>query len=82
MDPAVITVFLEYAAILDLQDLPNHGRLSLQAGTTVADLLRRGRVREDQLHTVVAALNDVRRRLDTVLQDGDRLALRLPVGGG
>jgi sulfur carrier protein ThiS len=77
-----VRIHLEYAAVIDLRTLPNNTELDLQKGSTVADVLRLAGVRENQLGYVIPAINGARRRVDTVLQDGDRLSLRLPVGGG
>jgi sulfur carrier protein ThiS len=77
-----VRIHLEYAAVLHLPGLPNGGEVELSAGSTVADLLRRGGVREDQLRYVIPIVDGTRRRIDTVLEAGDRLVLRLPLGGG
>ena len=77
-----IRIYLEYAAVLDLHDLPNNSDLDMDKGSTAADVLRLGGVRDDQLRYVIPVINGAKRRIDTVLQDGDRLSLRLPLGGG
>jgi hypothetical protein len=82
MPTHAIRIHLEYAAVLDLQGLPNRGELELPPGARVGDVLRLGGIRDEQAGYVISAVNGKRRRLDTVLQDGDRLSLRLPLGGG
>ena len=80
--PRRIRIHLEYAAVLELSGLPNGAHLDLPPGSTVADLLRRGGMREAHLGTVIPVVNGTRRRLEAPLEDGDRVSLRLPLGGG
>lgn len=55
-------------------------RLSLAAGSRLADLLARLGVPDEELKT--AFVNSRRQEGDYLLQDGDRVALFPPVAGG
>jgi hypothetical protein len=80
--PGVLRIHLEYTALLNLSGLPNGAVIDMPPGSTPADILRKGGVREDQLGAVIPVINGTRRRNDTPLEEGDRLTLRLPAGGG
>jgi sulfur carrier protein ThiS len=57
-------------------DLPCEGRM------TVAEALRRTGYRADELRFFSVQVNDRQRDHEYVVQDGDRLQVFLPVGGG
>jgi len=54
--------------------------LKLRAGTSVSDVVERLAIPEMEIHLVF--VNGRVASLDKVLQDGDRLALFPPIGGG
>jgi sulfur carrier protein ThiS len=82
MERGPITVRVEYAAVLHLPGLANGTSVALAAGSTVADLLRKGGVPADKARFVIPVVNGAKSRLDASLSDGDRVVLRLPMGGG
>ena len=65
MSPERIRIHIAYAAVLHLSGLPNDADLDLPRGRTIADVLRRGGVREEQLGYVIPVVNGVRRSLET-----------------
>ncbi|SHF06681.1 MoaD/ThiS family protein [Desulforamulus putei] len=54
--------------------------LQLAEGTTVRDVIKRYGIPEEEVFS--ALINGLHKPFDTVLQDGDRVALFPPVGGG
>jgi len=55
-------------------------RYAVAPGTTVADLVRDLNIPPQDAKLIF--INSIRRELDTPLQDGDRLGIFPPVGGG
>jgi molybdopterin converting factor small subunit len=58
----------------------NADRFAIAAGETVADVLRGLKIPEKEAKLIF--INNIRRERDTPLQDGDRLGVFPPVGGG
>lgn len=54
--------------------------VDLPAGSTVTELLDLIRIAHGEVHMIM--VNGTGRALETVLQDGDRVGLFPPVGGG
>jgi sulfur carrier protein ThiS len=82
MERPTIRIRVEYSAVLHLPGLPNRGAVELEVGSTVGQLLDRSGLAGDKTRFVVAVVNGARRRLHEVLENGDQVVLRLPVGGG
>jgi molybdopterin converting factor small subunit len=58
----------------------NTDRYAVAPGTTVADVVRDLNIPVKDAKLIF--INSIRRELDTPLQDGDRLGIFPPVGGG
>ena len=59
---------------------PEGGRLELEEGSTVADVLRIIELAPEEV--TIIFVNSVHSELDKVLHDGDKVGLFPPVGGG
>lgn len=59
---------------------PNADRFPVPPGTTVADVVRELNIPVKDAKLIF--INSIRKELDTPLQDGDRLGIFPPVGGG
>ncbi|AQS59683.1 MoaD/ThiS family protein [Desulforamulus ferrireducens] len=55
-------------------------KLELAEGVTIRDILAQYKIPEQEVFS--SLVNGLHKSLDTVLQDGDRVALFPPVGGG
>jgi len=60
--------------------IPQFSTVELEDGTTVTSLLNKFNIPEKDVHVVI--INGRNADLEQVLQDGDRVALFPPVGGG
>ena len=76
----LITVDLHLFASLHRSPGDSHQMLELQARTSVRDVVERLALPEMEIHLVF--VNGRVASLDQMLQDGDRLALFPPIGGG
>jgi len=77
---ALITVDVHLFATLRRETGDSQQMLKLRAGTSVSDVVERLAIPEMEIHLVF--VNGRVASLDKVLQDGDRLALFPPIGGG
>ena len=59
---------------------PEADRFAIAPGTTVLDIVHALNIPEKYAKLIF--INNIRKELDTVLQDGDRLGIFPPVGGG
>ena len=75
-----ITVDVRLFASLRREMGDSQQMLKLRAGTSVSDVVERLAIPEMEIHLVF--VNGRVASLDKVLQDGDRLALFPPIGGG
>lgn len=60
--------------------IPQFSTVELEEGLTLANLLEKFGILSE--HVRIAMINGKRAELDQVLQDGDRVGLFPPVGGG
>lgn len=60
--------------------IPQFSTVELEDGTTVTSLLNKFNIPEKDVHIII--INGRNANLEQVLQDGDRVALFPPVGGG
>jgi sulfur carrier protein ThiS len=75
-------ITVSFVGYLELPDVENNSRVTLEEGTTVAAFLTaKGMSRRHQRH-IIPIVNEEEQRLSYTLQDRDRLMLFLPVGGG
>lgn len=77
-----MNIHLEYTAVLAIKGAANNSDVALEDGTTVGALLERLGIQPAHRKYVVVFVNGGKEKLATVLKDGDRVALSLPVGGG
>ena len=75
-----ITVDVYLFATLQRDGADSQQELKLRAGTSVRDVVERLAIPEMEIHLVF--VNGRVASLDQPLQDGDRLALFPPIGGG
>jgi molybdopterin converting factor small subunit len=75
-------VLVKYSAVLNLENVDNGGHIEISQGTTIAELLSRCNVREEQQKYILIFVNEEKKGLDYILQDKDQLNLYLPIGGG
>lgn len=75
-------IHIERVAMLVIHGVPHDGWLDRPDGSTVGDLLHHLRLSPAHQRVVTAFVNDTRVRPTTVLHDGDRVFLGLPMSGG
>ena len=75
-------VHIEYPAPLHLPGTPSGSRVTLPAGTTLSGLLDHLGVEPRHQPHVAAFVNGERIRPPSVLKDGDRVVLQVPISGG
>lgn len=75
-------IHLSRAAQLELPAFPENGEVDIPEGTTVKTFLELAGVRKEHRQFVLPMVNDTKVSLRYVLQEGDRLFLLIPVGGG
>lgn len=73
-------ITLRLFATLRVYAPDNAERFPITPGTTVADVVRRLAIPETDAKLIF--VNSIRRDHETPLQDGDRLGIFPPVGGG
>lgn len=73
-------ITLKLFATLRAHAPENADRFAIDPGTTVADVIRALNIPEKDAKLIF--VNNIRREHDTPLQDGDRLGIFPPVGGG
>ena len=73
---------IERVAMLVVHGVPRDGGLDRPDGTTVGDLLQHLRLSPAHQRVVTVFVNETRVRPTTVLHDGDRVFLGLPMSGG
>lgn len=78
----MITIRLEYVALLKTSGPPSGSALDVPAGATVTDLLARIGVAPAHHHVLAVFINEEKVRLDHRLSDGDRVFIGVPAGGG
>lgn len=76
--PSHIT--LKLFATLRSYTPPDADRFAIAPGTTVLDIVHTLNIPEKYAKLIF--INNIRKELDTALQDGDRLGIFPPVGGG
>jgi len=77
-----VRIYVTYAAVLRIDLVASGSHVEIDDGTTIADFLTRCSVKDTHQRTIIPIVNGESRKLDYALQDGDRLNLLLPVGGG
>lgn len=77
-----VKIHVTYAAVLKIDQVASGSHVEIDDGTTIADFLTRCSVQEAHQRYIIPIVNGESRRLDYTLQNGDRLNLLLPVGGG
>jgi sulfur carrier protein ThiS len=75
-------IHLRYAAILKIEGFANDSEVEIDEGTSIADLLSAGRIREEQQPYLLCYLNGNKTQLSAILREGDALQLLIPAGGG
>ena len=78
--PGRITVYLHLFATLRRDEENPQQKLTLRARTSPRDIAKRLGIPHEEIHLVF--INGRVASLDQLLQDGDRLALFPPIGGG
>ena len=68
--------------MLVVHGLPPGGRLELDAGATAGDVLHCLQLSPAHQRAVTIFINDQRARPATLLKEGDRVFLGLPMSGG
>ncbi len=75
-------ITIEFTAVLDVKHVASGSTVELAQGATVKDLLHLLKVKENHQRYVVPFVNGEQKKLTAKLQDGDKVFLSLPVGGG
>ena len=75
-------VHLEYVALLQVKGARSGEEIALEDGATIGSLLALLHIRPEHQRVIAPFVNDRRGTLATRLQEGDRVFLALPVGGG
>jgi len=80
--PRKIKVEVESTGLLHIEGLGKGGFVGLASGATVTDLLNVLKIQRDHQKFVIAFVNGDEKNLSTPLQNGDKITLLLPIGGG
>ena len=75
-------VTVEYTGVLNIKAVPNGGTVELPAGAAVSTLLEHLGIDREHRKFITPLVNNNKARLSTVLSEGDKVYLLLPVGGG
>jgi molybdopterin converting factor small subunit len=73
-------ITLKLFATLRSYTPPDADRFAIAPGTTVLDIVHALKIPEKYAKLIF--INNIRKEIDTALQDGDRLGIFPPVGGG
>ncbi len=75
-------IVLQRSAVLKLANVKSVGEVEVPHDTSIGGLLSSLGVREEQHKYLLCYVNGKKKSLSCVLQEGDRLQLFLPIGGG
>ncbi|MBU1693062.1 MAG: MoaD/ThiS family protein [Verrucomicrobia bacterium] len=75
-------VTVEYTGLLDIKRVPSGGTVEVGDGATVSALLEQLGIDPGHRKFITPLVNNTKARISTVLADGDKVYLLLPVGGG
>jgi len=75
-------VTVEYTGVLDIKAVPNGGPVEIPAGATVSALLEHLGIDKGHRKFITPLVNNKKARISSVLSEGDKVYLLLPVGGG
>lgn len=78
----LITIVVESTGLLHIQGLQKNGRVEVNEGATIEDLLNLLKVQRDHQKFVSAFVNGEERNRFTTLHDHDKVTFLLPIGGG
>lgn len=73
---------LEYVAMLKVNAPPSGGVKSVREGDTIATLLEQIGIPANQRGVITPFVNEAKVSQNYTLQDGDRVFLAMPIGGG
>ena len=73
---------IKYTAILKIDNVQNGSELNVARGTTTSKLLSECNVKADHKRYIHIYVNGEKKSLSYTLQEGDKLYLALPIGGG
>ena len=77
-----MNVIVEYTGVLDIRVVPSGGTMELPSGATVSTLLERLGIDPAHRKYITPLVNNAKAKGSSVLADGDKVYLLLPVGGG
>ena len=77
-----IKIDVATTGLLHIEGLGKEGSVELSSGATVADLLVLLKIQKDHQKFVTSFINGDEKNHNSPLQDGDRVTLLLPIGGG
>ena len=75
-------VTVEFTGLLDIKVVKSGGSVELDEGATVGALLERLGIDERHRKFITPLVNNNKARISSVLSEGDKVYLLLPVGGG
>ncbi len=75
-------ITIEYVGFLKIEAVKSGSSLEFPQGTTVSEVLDHLRLTAAWRKYIIPIVNSERSASDRVLNDGDRLFIFLPVGGG
>ena len=75
-------IVLEFPGFLQIGAVESGGRLEVEMGKTVSQLLDEFGVSAGHQKHIIPIVNQEEKRLDYQMQHGDHLFLYVPVGGG
>ncbi len=78
----LMTIVVESTGLLHIEGLQKNGKVEVNEGATIEDLLNQLRVQRDHQKFVGAFINGEERNRFTTLHDHDKVTLLLPIGGG
>ncbi len=77
-----MNIHLSYVGYLELEGVESGQMISIAEHASVAMVLTRYHISNQHQRHIIPIVNGEEQRLSYVLQEGDKLTLFLPVGGG
>lgn len=76
------TITVSFAGTIYIKNLKSGEKVHIDNDITISAFLLKNGLNACHLKLIIPVVNSVEQKLDYTLQDGDKLNLYLPIGGG